>query len=116
MQKKKLSFLLCGGKGPSGRARRAGQKELLSAPANSQPFARYVGAAGTSSRAQEAADDDSDRDEDQDDVPSFVCQVTPGQEVESLRFDDAHDDDDAEGHASTVSRKPYSAQSLIRNS
>ena len=55
-------------------------------------------------------DDDSDRDEDQDDVPSFVCQVTPGQEVESLRFDDAHDDDDAEGHASTVSRKPYFAQ------
>ncbi len=68
------------------------------------------GAAGTSSRAQEAADDDSDRDEDQDDVPSFVCQVTPGQEVESLRFDDAHADDDAEGHASTVPRKPYSAQ------
>ena len=48
------------------------------------------GAAFVSLRAQEVADDDSDRVEDQDDVPSFVCQVTPGDEVASLRFDDTH--------------------------
>jgi len=68
------------------------------------------GAAFVSSRAQEVADDDSDRGEDQDDVPSFVCQVTPGDEVASLRFDDTHNDGEAEGDATLMSPQPAGSQ------
>jgi hypothetical protein len=53
-----------------------------------------------------AQDDDSDRGEDQDDVPSFVVAVTPGDEVASLRFDDTHNDGDAEGDSTLMSPQP----------
>ncbi len=43
-----------------------------------------------------AQDDDSDRGEDQDYVPSFVVTVTAGDEVVSRRFDDTHNDGDSE--------------------
>jgi hypothetical protein len=58
------------------------------------------GAAFVSSCAQ---DDDSDRGEDQEDVPSFVVPVTPGDEVASLRFDDTHNYGDAEGDSMGMS-------------
>jgi hypothetical protein len=50
-----------------------------------------------------AQDDDSDRGEDQEDVPSFVVPVTPGDEVASLRFDDTHNYGDAEGDSMGMS-------------
>jgi hypothetical protein len=46
------------------------------------------GVAGTSSRASEPGDDESDRDEDQDEQPSFVCDLLAGRVGGSLRLDD----------------------------
>ena len=82
------------GRGEQGKSAAVGTVKLAAVSR-----AMSGGAAFVSLRAQEVADDDSDRVEDQDDVPSFVCQVTPGDEVASLRFDDTHNDSDAEGDA-----------------
>ena len=65
------------------------------------------GAAFVSSCAQ---DDDSDRGEDQEDVPSFVVPVTPGDEVASLRFDDTHNYGDAEGDSMGMSPQQAGSQ------
>jgi hypothetical protein len=70
------------------------------------------GAAFVSSRAQEVANDDSDRVEDQDDVPSFVCEVTPGDEVASLLFDDTHNNCDTEGDATLIAAASWSANTV----
>jgi len=51
-------------------------------------------------------DDDSDRDEDQDNVSSFVVAVTPGDEVATFRFDNTHVDSDVEGDSTLMSLKP----------
>ena len=57
-----------------------------------------------------AQDDDSDRGEDQEDVPSFVVPVTPGDEVASLRFDDTHNYGDAEGDSMGMSPQQAGSQ------
>ena len=43
-------------------------------------------------------------------MPSFVCEVTPGDEVASLRFDDTHNDGEAEGDATLMSPQPAGSQ------
>ncbi len=53
-----------------------------------------------------AQDDDSDRGEDQDYVPSFVVTVTAGDEVVSRRFDDTHNNGDSEGDSMLMSQQP----------
>jgi len=66
------------------------------------------GAAGTSSRAPEPGDDESDRDEDQDEQPSFVCDLLAGRVGGSLRLDDDADDDDADDAVAQPDATPMS--------
>jgi hypothetical protein len=62
------------------------------------------GAAGTSSRAPEPGDDESDRDEDQDEQTSFVCDLLAGRVWGSLRLDDDEDDEVARPDATPMSK------------
>ena len=98
--KKKNQFrhvpLFCAGRepGPSCWAWRAGPKGCCQHSQTRNSWRVMSGdAAFVSSCAQ---DDDSDRGEDQDYVPSFVVTVTAGDEVVSRRFDDTHNDGDSE--------------------
>jgi hypothetical protein len=61
------------------------------------------GAADTSSRAPEPGDDESDRDEDQDEKPSCVCDLLAGRLWGSLRLDVDEDDEVARPDATPMS-------------